>query len=139
MIAYFDTSALVAVLIDEPSSPTARRLWQEASGVVSALLVHAEAHAALAAARRQNRLTAAQFRAARERLDDLLDEIGSLPIDWALVVRAGDLAWSRALRGYDAVHLAAAERVGGEELLFVSGDKTLCGAARGSGLQVSQL
>jgi predicted nucleic acid-binding protein len=139
VIAYFDTSALVAVLIDEPASPTARRLWQEASRVVSALLVHAEAHGALAAARRQNRLTAAQFRAARERLDGLLDEMGSLPIDWALVVRAGDLAWSRALRGYDAVHLAAAERLGDDEVLFVSGDRVLCGAARGSGLQVSEL
>lgn len=139
MIAYFDTSALVSVLIDEPATPAATRLWHAASRVVSALLVHAEAHAALAAACRQGRLTAKQFRTARLRLDRLLDEIEPLPVDGALVARAGDLAWSRALRGYDAVHLAAAERIGDAELLFVSGDKALCGAARGSGLQVSQL
>jgi predicted nucleic acid-binding protein len=43
------------------------------------------------------------------------------------------------LRGYDAVHLAAAERIGDATTVLVAGDRRLCDAALALGLQVSQL
>jgi hypothetical protein len=46
---------------------------------------------------------------------------------------------SRRLRGYDAVHLAAAERIGDATTVLVAGDRRLCDAALALGLQVSQL
>ena len=56
MIAYFDTSALLPLLIDEPGSERAGRLWDEADHVVSVRLIYVEARAALAQARRLERL-----------------------------------------------------------------------------------
>lgn len=53
MIAYFDTSAFVPLVIDEPSSPTAQRLWDIADRVVSVRLLYPETRAALAMARRR--------------------------------------------------------------------------------------
>jgi len=46
VIAYFDTSAVVPLLVDEPGSSTAATLWDRADRVVSVRLVYAEARAA---------------------------------------------------------------------------------------------
>jgi len=45
---YFDTSAIVPIVIEEPSSKVASRLWDEADRVVSSCLVYAEGRAASA-------------------------------------------------------------------------------------------
>lgn len=60
-------------------------------------------------------------------------------MDERLVQRAGVLAQDRALRGYDAVHLAAAERVADADTVLVSGDGALCQAGRAVGIHVSRL
>ena len=52
MIAYFDTSALVPLVINEPASATFGRLWNEAASVISTRLINPEARAALALAQR---------------------------------------------------------------------------------------
>ena len=59
MIAYFDTSALIPLLIDEPASVRAARLWDEAARVVSVRLAYPEARAGLARAGRMGRLSPA--------------------------------------------------------------------------------
>lgn len=51
MRAYLDTSVVVALLVREPASARAAAVWRGAHTVVSACVLHAEAHAALAAAR----------------------------------------------------------------------------------------
>ena len=56
MIAYFDTSALVPLFLDEPLTSAAWQLWDEAERSVSSLLVRVEARAALARAVRTGRL-----------------------------------------------------------------------------------
>jgi hypothetical protein len=56
----------------------------------------------------------------------------------AVVHRAGVLAEAHALRGYDAVHLAAAEALGGQEVILVAGDGALCQAAEALGLAVAR-
>jgi uncharacterized protein len=42
VIAYFDTSSIVPLLIEEPGSETAGRLWDEADRLVSIRLVYVE-------------------------------------------------------------------------------------------------
>lgn len=56
MICYFDTSAFVALIVAEPGTQLATRLWQEADRVVTCELLYVEAAAALAQARRLERL-----------------------------------------------------------------------------------
>ncbi|MCY4623081.1 MAG: hypothetical protein OXD34_14855 [bacterium] len=43
MIAYFDTSAIIPLLIDDPLSDLAYRLWHQASWAASARVSYVEA------------------------------------------------------------------------------------------------
>ena len=63
------------------------------------------------------------------------NDVLRLQLTETLVARAGDLAWEHGLRGYDAVHLAAAITVGAT--VFSSADATLCTAASRQGLHVA--
>jgi predicted nucleic acid-binding protein len=56
VIAYFDSSALVKLVVDEPGSGDAAALWDGADAVVSSRVANVEVLAALAAARRATRL-----------------------------------------------------------------------------------
>lgn len=139
MIAYFDTSAIVPLLIDEPGSETARGTWDEASRIAGIPLLYAEARAALAQAQRTGRLTAAQLRATVGTLDERYMQLDLVEIDDLLVRHAGELAETRGLRGYDAVHLAAALQVIDPDLVLVAGDRALLDAAELEGLSVAAI
>ena len=134
MIAYFDASAIVPLVIAEPGSPLASSLWEGADRVVSVRLVYPEARAALAHAHRLGRLTPRQHRAAVSELKARHDELDLVDIDDDLAHHAGDLTETHGLRGYDAVHLAAAMTIGAEETVLVSGDRFLLAAAAVVGL-----
>ena len=137
MIAYFDTSALVPLVITEPASATCGRLWNEATRVVSTRLIYPAARAALAQAERMHRLTAAEAARAVDDLDAIALQISYLEITAELAASAGDLAQTHGLRGYDAVHLASAALVDDDELVLVTGDRDLGQAARAIGLSVA--
>lgn len=138
MIAYFDSSAVVPLLIDEPGSEVALQLWLGADRVVSVRLTYVEVRAALGRARRAGR-TSVSYGRTLALLESLHRDMMKLDVDDQLVRRAGELADERALRGYDAVHLAAAVQVADADTLFVSGDRALCAAARDLGLHVTEL
>jgi uncharacterized protein len=123
MIVYFDTSAFAPLLIIEPGSPLARDLWDSADEVVTTRLLYVEAAAALARARRMGRITEPSHRAAADSLDDLWRDFRIIEIDETVTRRAADLADRHALRGYDAVHCASAERIDAPDLVVASGDK----------------
>ncbi len=137
MNAYFDTSAIVPLLVAEAGTARARRLWDEADRVLSARLVYPKGRASLAQARRVARLTAAQLRAAVRAFDDHCEQLDLVELDETLARQAGDLAEAHGLRGYDAVHLAAADRVNAADLVFVAGDRTLLRAATSIGLTIA--
>jgi predicted nucleic acid-binding protein len=139
VIAYFDTSAVVPLLITEPGSARAASLWDSADRVVSVRLIYPETRAALAQAERLGRLTARQLRDAVTAFDSLFEEIDLAEVDDALARRAGDLAEARRLRGYDAVHLAAADRVRDPNVVVIAGDGALLDAATAEGLMVAEL
>ncbi|MGH9294201.1 MAG: type II toxin-antitoxin system VapC family toxin [Acidimicrobiales bacterium] len=139
MIVYFDTSALVPLLIDEPTSTTAARLWDEADRVASSRLLYAEARAALARALRLERLDTAEHQQAVFDLDGLVGDLDLVEVTGDLVRRAGALADTAALRGYDAVHLAPAELLNDTDLVLAAGDRQLRDAARGLHITVAEL
>ena len=137
MIVYFDTSAFIPLIIDEPGSDSYERLWNESTRVVSIRLLYAEARAALARAHRLGRLTKGGLTSAVGLLDGLTSEVDSIEITDSLVRRAGALAEEQELRGYDAVHLAAAQVIAGADTIFASGDRQLIAAASSLGLAVA--
>jgi uncharacterized protein len=139
VIAYLDTSAVVPLLIAEPGSARAASLWDGADRVVSVWLVYPETRAALAQAERLGRLTARQLRDAVTAFDSLFEAIDLVEVDDTLARRAGELAQVRQLRGYDAVHLAAADRVRDPNVVVVAGDGALLEAATAEGMTVAEL
>jgi uncharacterized protein len=139
VIAYFDTSAVVALLVAEPGSTRAAALWDGADRVVSVRLSYPEARAALAQAERLGGLTARQLRDAVTGFESLFEEIDLVEVDDVLTRRAGELAEVRRLRGHDAVHLAAADRVRDPDVVVVAGDGALLAAAAAEGFSVAEV
>jgi predicted nucleic acid-binding protein len=118
--AAFDTSALVKLVIDEAGSQAARELWAAAEPPVCCRLAYVEARAALAAARRAERLTKPQLAAAKRGFDTVWGQAGVVEVSEDLILDAAALAERHALRAYDAVHLAAAREA--RVAAFVSTD-----------------
>lgn len=134
MIAYFDTSAIVPLLVREPTTDHCTRLWDEATRIACARLVYPEACAALARGVRMGRLAAAQMMAATAELNGLVEQIDFVEITADLARNAGRLAQQYGLRGYDAVHFAAGVAIADPDVVFVTGDADLADAAKASGL-----
>lgn len=125
MIAYFDTSAFVPLLVMETSTPLCRRLWDDADAVVSCRLLYVEVAAALAQALRMDRLSGEEHGSAVELLDEMWDEFEVVEVDELLVRRAAALAQNHALRGYEAVHCASAQQLDDEDVVAAAGDQKL--------------
>ncbi|MGH9267892.1 MAG: type II toxin-antitoxin system VapC family toxin, partial [Acidimicrobiales bacterium] len=113
---------MVPLLVAEAGSARAAILWDEADRAVSIRLVYPEGRAALAQAQRLGRLTVRQLRAAVRELGARYQELDLVELDDVLARRAGHLAELHGLRGYDAVHLAAADRARDPDLVVVAGD-----------------
>jgi uncharacterized protein len=136
LITYVDTSALVKLLVDdEAGTSTMEQLWVMSTSVVCCEIGYVEARAALGSARRTRRLTTVGLRTARDALDVLWAQLNVVPITTVLIRQAADLAETAGLRGYDAIHLAAALVVPVDA--FASSDSRLCKAAARHGLNVS--
>jgi hypothetical protein len=139
MIAYFHTSALMPLLIEEPTSATAAQLWDGAGRVTSIRLLYPEARAALAQAHRMGRLSSRQLRSAVGGLESLDRQLDHIELTATLAARAGQLGEDCELRGYDAVHLAAVELIADKDLVVVAGDQDLRSAAHALGLATANL
>jgi predicted nucleic acid-binding protein len=139
LIVYFDTSALVPLVIDEATTEAVSRLWRDADRVLSSRLIYAEARSAVAMAQRLGRLSSSKLREAVVNLDALVVNLDVVEVTDELVRRAGGLADAFGLRGYDAVHLASAELVRDPDLFVASGDRPLVDAARSLGLGIANI
>lgn len=139
MIAYFDTSAAVKLVVSESGSNEAVRIWAGARSIASSVLMYPETRAALKRAARERRLTEAQLRLAVGDFGRLWGQVARIGVATALARRAGTLAHEQNLRGYDAVHLASAELLRSDALVFVAADRDLCAAARRLGFAVARL
>ncbi len=135
MITYVDTSSLLKLLVDEDGSERAELIWDTADALASVALIVVEGRSALVAAQRSGRLGATQHRRARDEFANLVDELTIVEVTEALLAQAADLAEEESLRGYDAVHLAAALTV--EATVLCSADTDLCSAAGRRGLHLA--
>ncbi|MEE6286432.1 type II toxin-antitoxin system VapC family toxin [Georgenia sp. MJ173] len=136
MILYVDTSALVPLLVDEPTSAACGELWDAADTITATPLAYIEAAAALALAERLGRVSSHESHEGTAILDALWLVVHVIELDQGLMAEAARLAKVYGLRGYDATHCAAAVAVEDPELLASSGDGRLLAAWRSEGLAV---
>lgn len=134
MIGYLDTSAFVPLLVAEPSSAACRRFWNDADDVVVCRILYVETAAALAKAERLRRIGPDEHVRAAVELDNLWAEVDIVDLDEELARSAAGIARALGLRGYDAVHCAAAAAVVDADLVAAAGDRALLRAWRASGV-----
>ena len=134
---YFDTSAVVKLLVAEDGSDLADELWAASDLKIASHLVYPEASAALGSASRAGRIDKRSLRRAVSDLDAATSSMSLIGVDEALARKAGRLAQEHALRGYDAVHLATVLSGADRELVVVTWDGDLAGAALRCGYPVA--
>ena len=103
---YLDSSAAVKRYVAETGTALVQAAIQQDPFVATVIITRVEVHAALAAAARAGRVLNLPALVATFRRDWSNHLV--ISIDNALVDHASDLAERHALRGYDAVQLAAA-------------------------------
>ena len=127
---YLDASALVKLIRDEPES-RALRAYLDGGDLVSCELVLTEVPRAVRrAAAHDPRLPLEQLIG---RAGEIIDALGLLPLDRALLAAAGALR-EPGLRALDAIHIAAAADLSPLDA-FVGYDERQAAAARLAGLR----
>ena len=138
---YLDTSAWMKLYVPEAESASVERMIAQSAFCTSHQITYVEMRAAFAKAWRMGRIDQAQKAVA----------IAGFEMDWRtcevldvtenIIRRAGDLADRFGLRGYDSVHLAAAEAISlllmPAQLTFVCFDDRLNDAAKALGMMVA--
>ena len=140
MIVYFDTSALVKRYVGESGSPAVRALFEEENAILgSVLLTQVEMAAAF---QKAIRLGNASQSLLAEIWQDFLEDWRSftrIQVNESLVERASQASFAHQLRGYDALHLAAAslwqEKLG-QPVTLATYDRELWLAGQQAGLEV---
>lgn len=111
MILYLDTSAFIKLYVDEPGAPVVRRAVAHAAMVHTHWIAYPEMCAALARLYRMGRQTVKAHRRHQEEFEKDWRAVHAILPDERIFRRAGALADQFRLRGYDSVHLAAAESI----------------------------
>lgn len=133
-VAYFDSSALVKLVIEERGSEDAALLWDGADAVLASRVAHPEVRAALAAAHRDGRLDSKAHQHAKAEWKALHQALRLVELTPHLEHTAGDLAEQHALSGFDAIHLASALTLTELPIILATWDARLLRAAGSSGL-----
>jgi uncharacterized protein len=139
LILFCDTSAFVKLYIVEPQSDQMNALVAEAEAVAVVRTAWAEFHAALARRAREVPADAPAVDDARRALAEDWTHYLIMEVGQSLVERAGEFADAFALRGYDAIQLAAAHELAVEAerpVAFACADQRLARAAKILGLAV---
>ncbi|MBI5446717.1 MAG: type II toxin-antitoxin system VapC family toxin [Deltaproteobacteria bacterium] len=137
MILYLDSSSLVKLYVEETHSEQVRRWVDEATVVSTSVVAYPEAAAAFARKAREGGIEP----------ESLAPIVAALEGDWSEYAvigvserPAGGLAVKHGLRGFDAIHLAAALELAtettGAPIAFSSFDARLNRAAVSEGLAV---
>jgi uncharacterized protein len=133
-VAYFDSSALVKLVIDEPGSEDVAMLWDGADAVITSRVAHPEVRAALAATVRDGRLDDEGHRVAKASWQAFHQALRLVELTPQLEAEAGDLAEPHALSGSAAIHLASALTLSELPLIVATWDDRLLRAIRSVGL-----
>jgi uncharacterized protein len=136
-LVYFDSSALVKLLVEETGSDLAAALWDGCDAALSSRLAYPEVCAALAAADRNGDLRRADLYTAERAWGEFWAAIRPVELTEHVARHAGELTRSHALRGADAVHLASALAIGTSDLVLAVWDHRLHAGALAAGLTVA--
>ena len=136
MIAYFDTSALVKLFLDEPGAEQAREVWESGIPLATSRLSQAELACGIAAAVRDRRYPRARLDAGILRGAFLRDRAALVEAHAAVVDAAAIVGARHGLRGMDALQLASALELRVLEPTLVSWDARQRRAAGAEGLPV---
>lgn len=137
MRAFFDSSGLAKRYIKERGSEKVEEVLAGASEVAVSLIAPPEIVSALCRLRRQDAMSAAQYRLAKRSLFADIEDMSICTITVPVVGKAIDLLEKHPLRTLDALHLACA--IDWQADLFVSSDRRQISAALKSGLHVVQV
>lgn len=137
MIVYLDASALVKLYVAEAGSADVSELIEAATLIGTAIVSRAEVAAVFAKAARMKLVPRKDAAAALHSFTSEWESLIRLQTTEVLMARAAEFAWEQGLRGYDAVHLAAAyawQDMMGEPVTVATYDRQLWDAAKGTGL-----
>ena len=136
-LVYFDSSALVKLVLEESGSDIAAALWNGCDAALSSRLAYPEVCAALAAAGRNHELTQSEAIAAAVEWETFWASMRPVELSAAVEQNAGELAARHRLRGADAVHLASALALGSTEVTVAVWDRGLHAGVIAAGLAVA--
>ena len=136
-VVYFDASALVKLVVEEPGSDIAAALWDGCDAAVSSRLAYPEVCAALAAAGRNRDLDEVSLAWCEGSWADFWAAMRPVEFSARVEQVAGRLAKSHSLRGADAVHLASALEIDAPHLVVAVWDRRLHAGATAEGLVVA--
>lgn len=132
-MTYADSSVIVKRYYDEPGSDWVRERWTQSERVFTSRVAYAEVHAALARKHRDGGLSMTLFRRSASAFEAEWSAYDHVLVDPATLAGVRRLVRRYPLRGYDAIHLAAALWLRGEigdPLEFWVSDERLERAAR---------
>ena len=135
-LVYFDSSALVKLVVEEPGTALAAQLWDGCDAAVSSRLAYPEVRAALAAARRNGDLDAHGFEQAEQAWEEFWGTTRPVVLSKAVERQAGELAGLHGLRGADAVHLASALAIADVDVVMAVWNRRLHAGALATRLEV---
>ena len=139
---YLDSSAWVRLFLQEANYAAVRAYVAKAEDRICYELGYVEVRAALAAAHRGKRIDDAAHEQVKDMFATEWLKSSVVGTDEVLIQRACGIAEYGGLRGYDAMHLAAAERVrlgGFMDMELLSFDKDLVRAAKMLGIHCVDL
>lgn len=137
MILYLDASALVKRYVLETESAEVEEAIANSRLYGTGTITQVEVVAALARAVRVQKLTAANADVALRGFRIQWPDLIRLPVSEPVITIAADFAWTYGLRGYDAVHLAAARSWAdalSSQVTFATFDRRLWEAAQRVGM-----
>jgi uncharacterized protein len=138
-LVYFDSSAFVKLVVEEPGSDLAAEMWDGCDAALSSRLAYPEVRAALAASGRDHDLDEDGLAVAEQAWEEYWAATRPVELTASVERHAGQLARLHSLRGADAVHLASALVIGDPGLVFAVWDRRLHTGAQAARLRVAPL
>jgi uncharacterized protein len=136
---YWDSSALVPLILQQPATPRILDLHAEDSGILTWFLSDIEVHSALSRLAREGGLHAEGFREASMRLEALWQAAITVSLVEAVKPRARRVLRIHPLRAADSLQLGAALAAAYDDPAgwdFVALDDRLREAARAEGFRI---
>lgn len=135
-LVYFDSSALLSVLREEPSTALMSALWDRADAVVASRLADAEVRAVLRAGERSGRLSQAGHEQARTTWQGMWPALRKVEVTAAVADHGAALAEEHGLRAGDGIQLASIQLLAEAAPIVAVTDSRLAEVITAQGLRV---